>query len=319
MNSWGQSCQKVNQSLQSAVDAMDDLATCYRRDIEGKNRIPPATARKMSHSLAELRSALIGLTVSVSGVADAQSRAILSFLGGSRLDREQFYVLLATECVEWTNKNLGLSDFDDFELFDLLRFEGEDKTGYIYLARDIDALPDLDPDDWTLQFLLQTYRKAILAPEAIEWRDLSSRQRLFFRKYLPETVSRFIHEQRTDRSRVRVDTQELVSALKALKVHLKARRKLSVLFRRGEGEGQLVLELSGRSRFAGMLTTVSCSGDWSSEALAPGASFRGFVAHPPVDETASLSFHDGRLHIGNWSCPARPAGDVEMGARYAAK
>jgi len=312
MNSWGQSCQMVNQSLQSAVDAMDDLATCFRRDIAGKNRIPTATARKMGNSLAELRDSLAKLTVSVSGVADAQSRAILSFLAGSRLNREQFYILLATECVEWTNKNVGLSDFDDFELFDLLRFKGEDKSGYIYLAPDIDGLPEVDPDDWTLQFLSQTYRKAIIPPESIQWRDLSSRQRVFFRKYLPETVSRFIHEKSADRSKVRVDMQELVSALKALKVHLKARRKLSVLIRRGDSKGKLVLELSGRSKYAGMLTTVNCIGDWNTETLAPGASFRGFVAHPPIDETSCLSFHDGRLHIGSWSCPARPAVDVEQ-------
>ena len=312
MNTWGQSCQSVSQSLQSAVDAMDDLATCFRRDIQGKNRIPPATARQMGNSLAELRDSLIKLTVSVSGVADAQSRAVLSFLAGNRLDREQFYILLATECVEWSNKNIGLSDFDDFELFDLLRFEGEDRSGYIYLAPDIDGLPDVDPDDWTLRFLSQTYRKAIIPPEEIEWKSLSCRQRMFFRKHLPETVSRFIHEKRAAFNGVRVDMQELVAALKALKVHLKARRKLSVLIRKGDKKGKLVLELSGRSKYAGMLTTVNCVGDWNTEALAPGASFRGFVTHPPVDETSYLSFRDGRLHIGNWSCPARPAGEVEQ-------
>lgn len=307
MNSWGQSCQAVNQSLQSAVEAMDDLATCYQRDIEGKNRVPPATARLIGNSLADLRDSLVKLTVSVSGVADAHSRAVLSFLAGNRLNREQFYILLATQCVEWTNKNVGLSDFDDFELFDLLRFEGEDKSGYIYLAPDIDSLPDVDPDDWTLQFLSQTYRKAIIPPEEIEWSRLSPRQRVFFRKYLPETVGRFIHEKRGPSPGVRVDMQELVSALKALKVHLKARRKLSVLIRRGDRKGELVFELSGRSKYAGMLTTVNCVGDWNTETLAPGASFRGFVTHPPGDETSFLSFRDGRLHIGNWSCPARPA------------
>ena len=312
MNSWGQSCHTVNQSLQSAIEAMDDLVTCFQRDIEGKNRVPPATARLIGNSLADLRDSLRSLTVSVSGVADAQSRAILSFLAGNRLDREEFYILLATECVEWTNKNVGLSDFDDFELFDLLRFEGKDQSGYIYLAPDIDSLPDIDPDDWALQFMSQTYRKAIIPPEAIEWGSLSPRQRVFFRKYLPETVGRFIHGKQAACSGVRVDMQELVSALKALKVHLKARRKLGVLIRRGDRKGKLVFELSGRSKYAGMLTTVNCIGDWNTEAVAPGASFRGFVRHPPIDESSYLSFRDGRLHIGNWSCPARPAGDVEQ-------
>jgi hypothetical protein len=286
---------------------MDDLVTCFRRDIVGNEAVSIQTATQMGSSLTELRDSLQKLTTSVGGVADAHSRAILSFLAGNRLTREQFYILLATECVEWTNKNAGLADLDDFELFDLLRFESNDQSGYIYLAPDIDDLPDVDSEDWTLRFMSRTYRKAIIPPEAIEWERLSPRQRAFFKKYLPATVKRFIHTTTASRSKVHVDMQELVAALKALKIHLKARRKLSVLIRRGERKGELVLELSGRSKYAGMLTTLNCLGDWTTEALAPGASFRGFVSHPPIDETSDLSFHNGRLHIGNWSCPAKPA------------
>jgi hypothetical protein len=87
---------------------------------------------------------------------------------------------------------VGLSDFDDFELFDLLRYEAKGQSGYIYLAPDIDDLPDVEPDDWTLAFMTRTYRRAIIAPEAIQWSDLSLRQRSFFEKYLPEVVGRFI-------------------------------------------------------------------------------------------------------------------------------
>lgn len=194
MNSWGQSCQTVNQCLQSAVDAMDELTTCFRREIEGKNRVPAATARQIRKSLVGLGNSLEQLALSVSGIADAHNQAILSLLAGKRLDREQFYVLLATECVEWTNKNVGLSDFDDYELFDLLRYEDRDKCGYIYLASDIDDLPDIAPDDWALGFLSRTYRRAIIPPEDIEWNRLSPRQRSFFEKYLPDAVARFNHE-----------------------------------------------------------------------------------------------------------------------------
>ena len=325
MNEWGGSIQNANQSLRTAVDAMGDLITCYQRDIDGKNRISGKTARQMGNSLAELSDSLQKLTVSVSGVADAHSRAVLAFLGGRKLNREQFYILLATECVEWTNKNVGLSDFDDFELFDLLRYEAKDQSGYIYLAPDIDDLPDVEPDDWTLGFLSRTYRKAIIAPEAIRWSTLPPQQRSFFQKYLPAAVGRFIHDEPmvtqpepeiNDPAKhaalipgtmTCVDVQELVSALKALKVHQKARRKLDLLIRKGNRKGELVLELSGRSRYAGLLTTVNCVGGWTTETLVPAASFRGFVTRPPADETLYMSFHDGRLHIGAWSCPARAA------------
>jgi hypothetical protein len=40
----------------------------------------------------------------------------------------------------------------------------------------------------------RTYRRAIIAPEAIQWSKLSPEQRSFFEKYLPDTVGRFIHD-----------------------------------------------------------------------------------------------------------------------------
>jgi hypothetical protein len=166
--------------------------TCFQRDIDGRSRISSETTMQLGDSLYALNDALQKLTASVGGVADAHSRALLSFLAGRRLDRQQFYILLATECIEWTNKTVGLSDFDDFELFDLLRYEAKGQSGYIYLAPDIDDLPDVEPDDWTLAFMTRTYRRAIIAPEAIQWSDLSLRQRSFFEKYLPEVVGRFI-------------------------------------------------------------------------------------------------------------------------------
>ena len=328
MNEWGQSCQKVNQSLGTAVDAMGDLITCFQRDIEGQSRVHKKTERQIRNSLASLSDSLHQLATSVSGVADAHSRATLSFLGGKKLNREEFYILLATECVEWTNKTVGLSDFDDFELFELLRYEGEGESGYIYLAPDIDDLPDADPDDWALGFLSRTYRKAIIAPEAIQWSTLSTRQRAFFENYLPDAVRRFIHDKpavtqpeskKNDDANnaplipdntAQVDIQELIAALKALKAHHKARRRMGLLIRNSDRKGELILELSGRSKYAGLLTTVTCVGKWMTETLVPAASFRGFVSHPPAGATAQMSFHDGRLCIGAWSCPARAA-DVE--------
>ena len=195
MNQWGQSCQAANQSLRTAIDAVDDLMTCFQRDIDGRSRISSETTNQLGDSLYALNDALQKLTASVGGVADAHSRALLSFLAGRRLDRQQFYILLATECIEWTNKTVGLSDFDDFELFDLLRYEAAGQSGYIYLAPDIDDLPDVAPDDWTLAFMTRTYRRAIIAPEAIQWSNLSPRQRSFFKEYLPEVVDRFIHDE----------------------------------------------------------------------------------------------------------------------------
>ena len=200
MNQWGQSCQAANQSLRTAIDAMDELMTCFQRDIDGRSRISSDTRMQLGNSLYELRDALQKLTASVGGVADAHSRALLSFLGGKRLNREQFYMLLATGCVEWTNKTVGLSDFDDFELFELLRYEAKGQSGYIYLAPDIDYVPDVEQDDWAFTFMARTYRRAIFAPETIQWSSLSAQQRSFFEEYLPEVVGRFIQAESAPQS-----------------------------------------------------------------------------------------------------------------------
>jgi len=195
MNPWGDSIKAANQHLGTAVEELGDLITWFKRDIVGREGFSEETVTQVRDSLAAMSDSLHNVATTITGVADAQSRATLKFLGGSRLNREEFYILLASETVEWTNKTMGLAAFEDYELFDLLRYEGEDQSGYIYLAADIEDLPAVDPDDWTLAFITRTYRKAIIAPEAIRWSTLSSKQRAFFKTYLPEMVGRFLHDE----------------------------------------------------------------------------------------------------------------------------
>lgn len=194
MNPWGDSVVAANQYLGTAADELDDLVTWFKRDVIGREGFSEETITQVTNSLTTMSDALMNLGETISGVADAQSRAILNFLSGKRLSREEFYILLASQTVEWTNKTMGLAAFDDYELFELLRYEGEDQSGYIYLAADIDDLPAASPDDWTLAFITRTYRKAIIAPEAIQWSTLSQKQRAFFKTYLPEMVGRFRHD-----------------------------------------------------------------------------------------------------------------------------
>jgi hypothetical protein len=100
-------------------------------------------------------------------------------------------LLLASECLEWTNKHLGLAEYEDFELFELLRFEGDDRQGYIYLAADIEDRPEIGADDWFLELVAGTYRKAIIPPEDIQWSALSPEQRDFFEQNRPDVAKRF--------------------------------------------------------------------------------------------------------------------------------
>ena len=195
MNPWGDSAQAANQYLGTAVDELGDLITWFKRDIVDREDLSEETVTQVNNSLAVMSDSLHKLAKTITGVADAQNRAMLEFLSGSRLSREEFYILLASESLEWTNKTMGLAPFDDYELFDLLRYEGEDQSGYIYLAADVEDLPAASPDDWTLTFMTRTYRKAIIAPAAIQWSALSSKQRALFKTYLPEMVGRFRHDE----------------------------------------------------------------------------------------------------------------------------
>ena len=105
-----------------------------------------------------------------------------------------------------------------------------------------------------------------------------------------------------------VNTADFVSALKSLKVHLKARRKLNILIRGGNDVGELILELSGKSRYSGILTTVYGTGDWDTDALVPVASLRALMLYPPTDQTMQIAFSNGRFRVGAWTCSAKVKG-----------
>ena len=104
---------------------------------------------------------------------------------------------------------------------------------------------------------------------------------------------------------ITVNTEDFVSALKSLKVHMKSRRNLNILIRDGDGVGERILELSGRSKYSGILTSVHGDGDWLIEVVVPIASLRGLVLHPPDDRTSKIVYSNGRFHVGAWSCPAK--------------
>lgn len=195
MQPWGETVKSARQSAADAVDELGDIVTWFNRDIAKSSTLPRGTVSRVGASLKQLSESIAELAESINRVADAQSQATLTFLGGYRLTRDQFYILLASECLEWTNKVLGLSDFEDFELFELMRYERDDRRGYIYLGEDIDDLPDVGADDWYLELVTTTYRKAIIPPEEIHWRTLSPEQRDFFERYLHETVDRFVHDE----------------------------------------------------------------------------------------------------------------------------
>ena len=195
MNPWGESIQSASDTFGAALDEMDDLKTIFEREFVEPGAVSEATIAQFRKSLGATYRAIEQTAILYNSVADAQRMATLTFLAGKRLTRDQFYILLATETIEWTNKHLGLSDFEDFELIELFRYVGKDRKGYIYLGDDIDDAPDADEDDWYMQFLSRTYRKALIPPEEVRWSYLEPEQREFFEKYRPDVVDRFLRDE----------------------------------------------------------------------------------------------------------------------------
>jgi len=195
MNPWGQSIQSASDTMGNAVDEMGDLKTLFEREFAEPGAVSDATVAQFRKSLHAAYRAIEQTAMLFNSVADAHRMATLTFLAGKRLTRDQFYILLATECIEWTNKHLGLSDFEDFELIELFRYVGKDRKGYIYLGDDIDDVPKDAADDWSLEIIASTYRKAIIPPEEIRWADLFPEQREFFEKYRPDAVGRFLQDE----------------------------------------------------------------------------------------------------------------------------
>jgi len=103
MNPWGDSIQSANQTIGAAVDELGDLITLFNRDIVPPRLLPEETVTQVRSSLAALSKSLEQTAKMFSGIADAQSLAVLTFLGGKKLSRDQFYILLASESIEWTN------------------------------------------------------------------------------------------------------------------------------------------------------------------------------------------------------------------------
>ena len=103
--------------------------------------------------------------------------------------------------------------------------------------------------------------------------------------------------------RVQIETARFVEALKRMKVHLKSRANLYIKILATQDASELILELAGRSRFAGIQTTVKASGSWPRDITVRVSSLSGVVVRPPDSETLNVEVQGHTFRIGSWSCP----------------
>lgn len=108
---------------------------------------------------------------------------------GRPLTREEFHLAMAFGVLNFTNKNCGLSEFDDYDVFANFCYEDEERFAYI--------MPEQRP--LSSERLGDTgsgkVRACIigpgLPPEEIHWDRLRPEQRAFFERNIPEVAARF--------------------------------------------------------------------------------------------------------------------------------
>ena len=92
--------------------------------------------------------------------------------------------------MNYTNKSAGLSEYDDYEIFQQFWYEDESKCGYI--APDQKPLPSpVTIGDTTT---IHVRPGPSLAPEDIIWERLKPEQREFFERYIPDVAGRIKRE-----------------------------------------------------------------------------------------------------------------------------
>jgi hypothetical protein len=109
-------------------------------------------------------------------------------LRGRRLDREQFHLLCSLEALDYSSKTVGLSEYDDFEVYEHFCYEDGERTAYI------DPAPAAAMDSECSAGTVGTKVRVggpVIAPEDIDWQRLRTEQRAFFERYLPDIAKRF--------------------------------------------------------------------------------------------------------------------------------
>jgi hypothetical protein len=100
-------------------------------------------------------------------------------LVGRRLTREEFFLLAAAGDLLYSNKAVGLSAHDDYEVHEMFHYEDQERVCHIN--------PDLKPRSSNGRLLLRFG----VCPEEIPLAGLRGEQRKFFEEKLPEIAARF--------------------------------------------------------------------------------------------------------------------------------
>ncbi len=182
---WLEDLRSAKSAIKSAEQAMRDVrARLYQNGTRG-------FALELDRSFESLDKSLQNVATFVHAIDETNTSLIIKAMSGQFLSREQFHLLSALGGLNYTNKDAGLSDYDDYEVFQNFCYDSGEVHAYI-----TPTMEPLGPPvtiDGTTTFKARAFNPG-LPPEEIPWDRLKPEQRLFFERYLPDVAVRFNRE-----------------------------------------------------------------------------------------------------------------------------
>jgi hypothetical protein len=167
------------------------MARWIDQNVVGDDVFPHRWPQELEKSFKALHDALCFCDSTVAEMDEDLGRIYYRVLSGHRLTREEFHLMMALNpgIFNFTNKFFGLSDFDDYEVFDHFCYEGEPTPVKRYYCGYID--PVRSPPPPTARTITPGAWGPYLAPEDIFWNRLRPEQREFFARHFPKVAIRF--------------------------------------------------------------------------------------------------------------------------------
>ena len=128
---WLPTLQSIRKSIESANEAAREIVRWVDQNVCADDVRPRQMPPDLEKSLVLLHDTLHRSDESLAKIQDDLCQGLHRLIRGQRLSREQFHIAMALALLNFTNKSVGLSDFDDYEIFEHFYFEDEDRSGVI--------------------------------------------------------------------------------------------------------------------------------------------------------------------------------------------
>jgi hypothetical protein len=177
--SWSENIKSNLNELEEVKRNFDLLRTWLMNNLSAKDEQPSRLPEQVSEFIGKISKAIISMQKGEKDLFNRlSSEPVGKYASGAKLNREEFYLLKAMDVPLIDPKDCNLSNWDDFDFFNLLTYEDEQRRGYI------NPIP-----------LKYEIRKANIKfgipPENLKLSALRQEQHDFFSKYLPAVYARF--------------------------------------------------------------------------------------------------------------------------------